>query len=128
MRLTSNVVAILILMMLSAVGKSQQLTEKQQADDGQRKLMKDSLRISDQAVTQIFSIRQSYFLKSETIRADSSISLQEKQIQLQKLRDDTNNGIKRVLGDALFEKYTQMILRRMNSHYGTTKQPLASGN
>jgi hypothetical protein len=114
--------------MLSAVGKSQQLTEKQQADDGQRKLMKDSLRISDQAVTQIFSIRQSYFLKSETIRADSSISLQEKQIQLQKLRDDTNNGIKRVLGDALFEKYTQMILRRMNSHYGTTKQPLASGN
>jgi hypothetical protein len=97
------------------------------ADSLQRVLMKDSLQVTDAVITQIYIVRDSFLSRASQIDADTLLSSNEKSNAKQILIAQTNTDIKTLLGETLYNQYTQMIRRRaMNRTRNINIQPLAS--
>lgn len=98
------------------------------ADSLQRRLMRDSLKVSDAAITKVFTIRNNFLTTSAQITAVNTLTEAQKNSALRALASQTNAVIQNTLGGAAYDQYTQMIRRRMINKYGTNKsRPLASG-
>ena len=89
--------------------------QKMHSDSVQRKWMKDSLGLSDQTITQVFALRDTCVNKTERISTDPSFSQAEKSDLLRALRTDTNNAIRVLMGEMIFQRYTEMIVGRRTS-------------
>lgn len=97
------------------------------ADSVQRKLMKDSLSLNDQVITQVLAIRAHYLTESERIAKDSLYTEEQRDSLIAALIGQTNEGIKILMGVVVYEKYNDMIKRRLkNRKIGNQIQPLAS--
>lgn len=123
MKIIKALTVVMVFILVSMHGQAQQpqftspvpqiestQLQKQKADSIQRKLMKDSLNLSDQVITQVFTTRDNYSIQADQIHANQTLSPGEKSAALAALRLDTNNAIKELMGETAFQKYTEMIV------------------
>ena len=103
----------------------EELQAKQSADSLQRIKMKDSLQISDEAITQIFAIRDSMVQKINVVRSNSTLSSEEQDLQVSSIRNDTNESIKAILGDEKYLQYLDMIRNSLRQRNKINELPLA---
>lgn len=107
---------------------AQETGQNSEADSLQRILLRDSLQISDSLITQVLALRHNYFIAAEQIRSNESLDASQQNNQAQALRTQTTNSLKALLSDELYERYTQMITRRMRSRNpANNNMPLAEG-
>src|SRR5215213_295385 len=90
-----------------------QLSIQQSTDSALRIVLKDSLNIGDADVSQIFAVRDSLFKKTQTIRNHTGLTVAEQNEQITALRSQTNDDIKTILGQPKYEKYLDMIRRKL---------------
>lgn len=82
-------------------------------DSAQRIKMKETLKISDAQVSEVFAIRDNYLNKVEVTRSDSSFSPQHQNQQIALLSKQTNQNIEAALGDAVYKEYKKLIKEQM---------------
>ncbi|MEO7982655.1 MAG: hypothetical protein ABI688_01110 [Bacteroidota bacterium] len=99
-----------------------------QADSIQRIMMRDSLQISDSLITEVLVIKHNYFTQTEQIRSNVNLTTSQQNSEMATLRTQTTNNLKSLLGNEIYERYTQMIARRMRpGSLGVERRPLAEG-
>jgi len=91
------------------------------ADSLQRKMMKDSLNVTDSVITAVFNIRNNFLVQSNEINGDTTLSEDARTTAMQMLISETNLGIKNALGTEAYDHYI-LIIRRKSAN----RQPLAS--
>lgn len=127
MKYLSNTLLLILFNLLihgNATAQGGMKEEMQAADSALRSTLKDSLQVSDETVTALFSIRDGFFNKSNEIYANGTPSIKEQDSRIRTLRKETNESIKALLGNNIYNRYVQMIevrIRKRNSN----KQPLA---
>lgn len=91
----------------------------------QRLLLMDSLKMSDETITQLFAIRDSFFRQSNAIYADGTLSDSAQQNQIRTLREQTVVAIKNLLGDLVYKQYMDLIESRMKRQKRPGQLPLS---
>jgi hypothetical protein len=100
-----------------------------QMDNAERKVLKDSVGVSDEVINSLFDLRNQYFTKSDEIHKNKSFTELKKAQFLQELANETNKSINKVMGDVAFQKYMTMIERNKRLRKSTSNRPpLASAN
>jgi hypothetical protein len=124
----SYIALVFVLAMIdpgNAKSQSIKSPEQIEADSLQRILISDSLQIDDSIITKLFYIRDNYLQQVIQIRLDSTLSDLQTDNAISLIRTQTNDRIKELLGEEIYEKYTQMILMRMRKK-SIVGSPLAS--
>lgn len=91
---------------------STELLQKGRIDSSLRAEMKRLLGVSDQAITEVFALRDSAFARTEKIILDHSLTPGQKNVSIQNLRSQTSEAIKNKLGSTLYSKYINFIESR----------------
>ena len=122
-----NTIIYLSLVFIAICSFNRVRAQEDSADSLQRVIMKDSLSVSDSVISQVFSIRNNFLTQAAQISADSSLSDPQKNTARQSLITATNSAITLALGETVYEKYLQMIRRRMTIRpMMNGREPLAS--
>src|SRR5215216_3818468 len=119
---------ITLLFICLSQGSEAQLTEiqltQQRADSLQRIIMKDSLGITDEQVTQVFTVRDTLLQKTKLIRSNASLTVEQQNGLVTDIRNQANNNIQAILGQTAYQHYLDMILRKL-AFRNTGTDPLA---
>lgn len=108
---------------------AQGTSETANTDSIQRILMRDSLQMSDGLINEVLAIRHNYFISAEQIRSNGNLNPEQQNNQIQTLRAQTTSGLKALLGTELYERYSEMIERRMRlRNPALNSKPLAEGS
>lgn len=84
--------------------------QKVQADAVQRSLLKDSLGLSEQVVSQVLTIRDSRTQREATLRSNASLSNAQLNAALRDLRSTIVSEMKQAMGEANYERYLDLIV------------------
>jgi exopolysaccharide biosynthesis protein len=101
--------------------------EMRQADSLQRRMLRDSLQMSDTTITLLYALRDRYLKKAAAVRSDTSLSAEKQNAINDALKSNTNASIRVMLGDGLYDRYTLMIRRRLDKRR-LVKSVLAGGS
>lgn len=101
---------------------------QQAIDSTQRKIMKDSLQITDQIINQIFAVRNSMTVKIIALRRDTMLSANVVNVQIAAVRNTASTSIRQILGNQKYQQYTDMIRRWVSRRTNQNNEPLAEGD
>jgi len=102
---------LLCLISISCFG--QESSTSSQLDSIQKKLMRDSLQMSDSVIIEFLNAKNEYLISVRQIRLNGALNRRQQNDQIQNLRFQTNNALRVMLGNEIYDRYIQMITRRM---------------
>lgn len=117
-----------IIFLLVFTSANAQVENQQTIDSVQRKIMKDSLQISEEVTSQIFSIRNAMTAGIIALRTDATLQSPDISSQIISVRNAANSGIRQILGERKYEQYTKMIRRWVSRRTNRNTDPLAESN
>ena len=115
-------IPLLFLTSFFSVLNAQSDPGQKQADDFERKLLKDSLNFSEKIIAKIFEHRDLYFKRIQELDSNVRSSPLENRRLNKSLAENTNEGLREVLGDSSFHKYVSFIQRRMRVRRNEVKR------
>ncbi|MFI5128414.1 MAG: hypothetical protein ACHQFX_00420 [Chitinophagales bacterium] len=108
-----TVILNVALFFLSASCFSQGSTLSNQLDSVQKKMMRDSLQLSDSVIAEFLTEKNDYNAAVRDVRLNSTLTRVQQSDQVQALRIQANSRLKTILGTEVYERYVQMITRKM---------------
>jgi hypothetical protein len=95
----------------STTTQSDPLQQRQHVDSLQRILMRDSLSLTDQVITQVLEARHNFDSVSRLIYQNApNTSTSQQGIQVQALRRQTTEAIKELMGASAYDHYVRLIM------------------
>jgi hypothetical protein len=92
--------------------RAQEGTIMNRLDSIQASLMRDSLNVSDSTIIAFLNTKNNFTSSAKAIRSNQSLTPAQQVAQVQQLRMQTNNSLRSLLGNELYERFIQMIGRR----------------
>jgi hypothetical protein len=87
------------------------LKERHRQDSLLKIVMRDSLGLTDQTITQIFSAKENFTTQSEQIRQNAALSPSQKRDALHALLIQTDSATRELMGSA-YKRYAEVMASR----------------
>jgi len=92
-------------------------TENNRQDSLFKTMMRDSLGLSSTIISQISSAKQNFISQSKQIISNNTMTSDQKGDALQNLLIQTDTTIKTLMGNAVYQKYGQVMARRRQESF-----------
>lgn len=115
---------------ITMYGQSKGLPEvTAKADSSQRIWMRQALQLNDTVITKVFMIRDNMYQQVNAIRNRNFSGGNEQEDQVLAVRKEAETAIRKAMGQAAYQLYTERIRQRLYKAGNTTGQPLTgTGN